>query len=64
MPVNIESFEPLSDEECTELHQQKTCKTDPARVALLRKSKPVVPFRCRSWRGRALVPCAPPPAVA
>jgi hypothetical protein len=35
MPVKIGSFEPLSDEEFTELRQQKARKTDPAMTALL-----------------------------
>jgi hypothetical protein len=35
MPVKIESFEPLSDEEFTALRQQKARKTDPAMLALL-----------------------------
>ena len=35
MPVKIESFEPLSDEEFTALRQQKARKTDPAMAALL-----------------------------
>ncbi len=35
MPVKIESFEPLSEEEFSALRQQKARKTDPAMVALL-----------------------------
>ena len=35
MPVKIESFEPLSEEEFTTLRQQKARKTDPAMSALL-----------------------------
>ena len=35
MPVKIESFEPLSEEEFAVLRQQKGRKTDPAMVALL-----------------------------
>ena len=35
MPVKIESFEPLFEDKFTELHQQKTRKTDPAMAALL-----------------------------
>jgi len=35
MPVKIESFEPLSEEEFTALRQQKARETDPAMVALL-----------------------------
>ena len=35
MPVKIESFEPLSEEEFTALRQQKARKTDPAMLALL-----------------------------
>jgi hypothetical protein len=35
MPVKIESFEPLSEDEFTALRQQKARKTDPAMTALL-----------------------------
>jgi hypothetical protein len=35
MPVKIESFEPLSEEEFTALRQQKARKTDPTMAALL-----------------------------
>jgi hypothetical protein len=35
MPVKIESFEPLSEDEFAALRQQKARKTDPAMVALL-----------------------------
>ena len=35
MPVKIGSFEPLSDDEFTDLRQQKSRKTDPAMAALL-----------------------------
>jgi hypothetical protein len=35
MPVKIESFEPLSEEEFAALRQQKARKTDPAMLALL-----------------------------
>src|SRR5687767_1032362 len=35
MPVKIDSFEPLTDEEFTALRQQKARKTDPAMLALL-----------------------------
>jgi hypothetical protein len=35
MPVKIESFEPLSEEDFTALQQQRTRKTDPAMAALL-----------------------------
>jgi hypothetical protein len=35
MPVKIESFSPLSEEDFTELRQQKARKTDPASAALL-----------------------------
>jgi hypothetical protein len=35
MPVNIGSFELLSEDEFTELRQQKARKTDPAMLALL-----------------------------
>jgi hypothetical protein len=35
MPVKIESFEPLSEEDFTALRQQKARKTDPAMLALL-----------------------------
>jgi hypothetical protein len=35
MPVKIESFEPLSEDEFAALRQQKARKTDPAMTALL-----------------------------
>ena len=35
MPVKIESFEPLSEAQFTELQQQKARKADPAMAALL-----------------------------
>jgi hypothetical protein len=35
MPVKIESFEPLSEAEFTDLQQQKARKTNPAMAALL-----------------------------
>src|SRR5215203_1072570 len=35
MPVKINSFEPLSENEFNALRQQKALKTDPAMVALL-----------------------------
>src|SRR4051794_17726345 len=35
MPVKIESFEPLSDEQFAALQQQRARKTDPAMAALL-----------------------------
>ena len=35
MPLKIGSFEPLSEDECTALRQQKARKLDPAMAALL-----------------------------
>jgi hypothetical protein len=45
MPVKIESFEPLSDEEFTALRQQKARKTDPAMAALLAEVETGQPVR-------------------
>ena len=45
MPVKIESFEPLSDEEFTALRQQKARKTDPAMLALLAEVETGRPVR-------------------
>jgi hypothetical protein len=45
MPVKIESFEPLSEDEFTALRQQKTRKTDPAMVALLAEVETGRPVR-------------------
>ena len=45
MPVKIESFAPLSDEEFTALRQQKTRKTDPAMLALLTEVETGRPVR-------------------
>jgi hypothetical protein len=45
MPVKIESFEPLSDEEFTALRQQKARKTDPAMLALLAEVEAGRPVR-------------------
>jgi hypothetical protein len=61
MPVKIESFEPLSDEEFTALRQQKARKTDPAMAALLAE---VATGRCgcRWWTGRVPAACGPPSA--
>ena len=45
MPVKIESFEPLSDEEFTALRQKNARKTDPAMVALLTEVETGRPVR-------------------
>src|SRR5215211_4579055 len=45
MPVKIETFEPLSDEEFTALRQQKAHKTDPAMVAVLNEVEGGRPVR-------------------
>ena len=45
MPVKIESFEPLSEEEFTALRQQKARKTDPAMLALLTEVEAGRPVR-------------------
>jgi hypothetical protein len=45
MPVKIESFEPLSDEEFAALRQQKARKTDPAMLALLTEVETGKPVR-------------------
>jgi hypothetical protein len=53
MPVKIESFEPLSDEEFTALRQQKTRKTDPAMVALLAEVEAGRPVRVPLVEGQS-----------
>jgi hypothetical protein len=45
MPVKIESFEPLSEDEFHALRQQKARKTDPAMVALLAEVEAGRPVR-------------------
>ena len=45
MPVKIEFFEPLSEEEFRALQQQKARKTDPAMVALLTEVETGQPVR-------------------
>src|SRR5215204_2167137 len=45
MPVKIESFEPLTEDEFTALRQQKARKTDPAMVALLAEVETGRPVR-------------------
>jgi hypothetical protein len=45
MPVKIESFEPLSEDEFTALRQQKARKTDPAMLALLTEVETGQPVR-------------------
>jgi len=53
MPVKIESFEPLSEEEFTSLRQQKTRKTDPAMVALLAEVESGRPVRVPLVQGQS-----------
>ena len=53
MPVKIESFEPLSDEEFTALRQQKARKTDPAMVALLAEVEAGRPVRVPLVEGQS-----------
>jgi hypothetical protein len=45
MPVKIDSFEPLSEDEFHALQQQKARKTDPAMVALLAEIETGRPVR-------------------
>ena len=53
MPVKIESFEPLSEEEFTALRQQKARKTDPAMVALLTEVEAGRPVRVPLVEGQS-----------
>src|SRR3954464_4744693 len=53
MPVIIESFEPLTEEEFTELQQQKARKTDPAMVALLAEVESGRPVRVPLVEGQS-----------
>ena len=53
MPVKIESFEPLSEEEFTALRQQKTRKTDPTMVALLAEVETGRPVRVPLVEGQS-----------
>jgi hypothetical protein len=53
MPVKIESFEPLSEAEFTELRQQKARKTDPAMTALLAEIATGQPVRVPLVEGQS-----------
>jgi hypothetical protein len=53
MPVKIESFSPLSEEEFTALRQQKARKTDPAMVALLTEVEAGRPVRVPLVKGQS-----------
>jgi hypothetical protein len=53
MPVKIESFEPLSEAEFTELRQQKARKTDPAMTALLAEIATGQPVRVPLVKGQS-----------
>jgi hypothetical protein len=53
MPVTIESFEPLSEEEFTSLRQQKVRKTDPAMAALLAEIATGQPLRVLLAEGQS-----------
>jgi len=53
MPVKIESFSPLSEEEFTALRQQKARKTDPAMVALLAEVEAGRPVRVPLVEGQS-----------
>src|SRR5215210_7080999 len=53
MPVKIESFEPLSDDEFTALRQQKARKTDPAMAALLAEVEAGRPVRVPLVEGQS-----------
>ena len=53
MPVKIESFEPLSEDEFTALRQQKARKTDPAMVALLEEVEAGRPVRVPLVEGQS-----------
>jgi hypothetical protein len=53
MPVKIESFEPLSEEEFTALRQQKASKTDPAMLALLTEVEAGQPVRVPLVEGQS-----------
>jgi hypothetical protein len=53
MPVKIESFEPLSDEEFQALRLQKARKTDPAMTALLNELATGQPVRVPLVEGQS-----------
>ena len=53
MPVKIESFEPLSEEDFTALRQQKARKTDPAMLALLAEVEAGQPVRVPLVEGQS-----------
>jgi hypothetical protein len=53
MPVKIESFSSLSDEEFTTLRQQKSRKTDPVMVALLAEVESGRPVRVPLVEGQS-----------
>ena len=53
MPVKIESFEPLSEEEFPALQQQKARKTDPAMAALLAEIATGQPVRVPLVEGQS-----------
>src|SRR5215218_10453596 len=53
MPVKIESFEPLSEDEFTALRQQKARKTDPAMLALLAEVEAGRPVRVPLVEGQS-----------
>jgi hypothetical protein len=53
MPVKIELFEPLSEEEFATLRQQKARKTDPAMVALLAEVDAGQPVRVPLVEGQS-----------
>jgi hypothetical protein len=53
MPVKIESFSPLSEEEFTALRQQKARKTDPAMAALLAEVETGRPVRVPLVEGQS-----------
>ena len=53
MPVKIEFFEPLSEDEFAALQQQKARKTDPAMVALLTEVETGQPVRVPLVEGQS-----------
>jgi hypothetical protein len=53
MPVKIESFEPLSEDEFYALRQQKARKTDPAMLALLAEIEAGQPVRVPLVEGQS-----------
>jgi hypothetical protein len=53
MPVKIESFQPLSDQEFAGLQQQKARKTDPAMAALLAELSTGQPVRVPLVEGQS-----------